>query len=48
MDKEIKSIRLEEETIQKIEKLAEEEGRTFSNRVERILRQYLERLEENS
>jgi len=47
MDKEIKSIRLEEETIQKIGKLAEEEGRTFSNMVERILRQYLKKLEES-
>lgn len=47
MDKQIKSIRLEEETIEKIERLAEEEGRTFSNMVERILRQYLEKLEES-
>lgn len=47
MDKQIKSIRLEEETIEKIERLAEEEGRTFSNMVERILRQYLDKLEES-
>jgi len=38
-----RSITLEEEIIKKVEKLAKEKGRSFSNMVQRILTKYLEK-----
>lgn len=43
MPTEKKSITLEKEIIRKIEELARKEGRSFSNMIQRILEDYLER-----
>ena len=40
-----RNVTLEKDTIKKVEKLAKEEGRSFSNMVQRILEEYFKIVE---